>query len=520
MKTYIAIIAMIFLLNSLYADEDLPVNEQIRILLARAEEKRNYDLEKAMNYVKEAEKKAKDCSCEEEMSRVKYHKGIINSMQGNYKEAEKNFKSSLKITESTSDEKGMGVLHNALGKLYHFSGKYLESIRHLRKAIEIKEKLGEELDAAISYNNLGLTYIEITDYPMAMENCEKAYRMARRLNDTAEIINTGINVAIIYYSQKEYDKALEYNMETIKFVKEKDINHRKKIFNNIANIYMGKGDCKQAGQYYEKCLNINDIDKKMKSIVLLNLGNISIREKKYKEAEEFIRRSENIARETGDIVSRADATLMMSALYNAKGNYALALKTAEKALKVFRQKNIDKKTADAYKTYNDIYLNKKDYVNAYAYLEKYMEINARIKENEDKSFVEALKLKIRAEEEKSLAEKDLIIAKAENEKTKMFLIIVATMFLALVITMVSMLMIRNKKKKIRDRDMIIERKSMVHKMVYKKLSKEVNSILFGISVDITRMKDVETYNKFSASFNRLSGKYNELIDTMRMENVN
>ena len=382
--------------------------------------------------------------------------------------------------------------------------------------------MGKKIETAISYNNLGITYIEMTDYPKALEFCERAWQMANSLRDTSEMVNSGTSVANILYYMKEYEKSLKYYERILRLLSNDNKYNKASLYNNIANVYIDEENYDKAEEYFEKSLSMAESEKNLSlmTTALINIANSKIKEEKYEEAEKKLQMAEETAKEINDSISVADVNLLYAIVYKKTGCMNKALEKINNSLSVYESKGIINKLKESYGLISEIYYSVGNYATAYDYQSKYIKKWEKIKASEEKSFVEAQRMRIKAENETEIRDKEIALLEAEKENAKMMFGI-AILFLSIMLISGGFIYVYIKKKRmLLEKEKIIYRKDKNTETIYDKITGELSYVLFGMSVDIAKMEDVETYNKFSATFKRLSNKYNELIELLKREQNN
>ncbi|CAF0938602.1 unnamed protein product [Adineta steineri] len=121
--------------------------------------------------------------------------GSIQTMKGNYVEAEQQFNKALKIAErlKTFDDSDLGILHQNFGRLYFHQGKFEDSLCHSEKALEIRCEVLPDNHPSIgkTYQTIAAAQEKLKNYEEALEAYEKARDIYKARNvNPVDLITT------------------------------------------------------------------------------------------------------------------------------------------------------------------------------------------------------------------------------------------------------------------------------------------------------------------------------------------
>jgi signal transduction histidine kinase len=234
--------------------------------------------------------------------------GIGLIITGKYEEALKHFNDVLTLCDellnSTKTESKSKILkqrsdaYNCIGMINRFQGNYYEGLKYLSSAMIIYQEIGYKEGIANEYNNIGTIYYYLGNYPEALKNFLSALKIQEEIGDKPNIAGS---------------------------------------YDNIGVIYMDQGNSSEALKYYFKALNLYEElnDKRGKSEVLNNIGNINEGfQHDHAEALKNFRKSLEISEELSDIASKATDLDNIGVVYGGQGNYAEALKNFLASLKI------------------------------------------------------------------------------------------------------------------------------------------------------------------------------------------
>jgi tetratricopeptide (TPR) repeat protein len=204
-------------------------------------------------------------SDERDKGDIYYQLGWIKTDQGQYTEAIKFYKKSLKIrhTMLTSQHPDLAECYNDLGVVYDSMGEYSKALSFHKKALEIYRKIlpANHPHLATSYTCHGSVYDNIGEYSKALWYYERALQIEQTIlpSNHPDLATSYNNIAGVYDSIDEYSKALSYYEKSLEIKQETlPANHPSLAtsYNNIGNVYYYIGEYSKALSYYERTLDI------------------------------------------------------------------------------------------------------------------------------------------------------------------------------------------------------------------------------------------------------------------------
>jgi tetratricopeptide (TPR) repeat protein len=271
--------------------------------------------------------------------------GTVYRVKGDYDKAISYYEQAMTIWLKALGPGHINVAtsYNNLGAAYESKGEYDQAISYFEKALDIRLKvLGpEHPNVATCYNNLGETYRTKGDYDKAKSYYEKALDIRlKALGPEHRDVATSYNsLGLACDSKGEYDKAISYLEKALAIrlkVLQPDHPDVALSYNNLGVAYRTKGDYDKAISYHEKALAIR----------VRALG----------------------PEHPGVAASYSN----LGDDYRAKNDYDRAISCYEKALAIKTYPGQDAIITSA--NIGQLYLGKKEYVKAQAYLQKGIEI--------------------------------------------------------------------------------------------------------------------------------------------------
>lgn len=266
----------------------------------------------------------------------------------------------LKIAKQAKYLKGTARAYNRLGSILRITGNYASALQNHLESLKISESNNDLDGIARAYNNIGILYSEQKESEKAIEYFKKTRQIAHEINDkNLEQIST-INIASDYNLLNILDSARNYTLMAY--------NLEKAV----------KGD------------NFN--------VILMNLGEINYKEKKYDAAIENYELSIKTSELIEDFVSLSITYLDLAKVYADLHKTESAIYFAQKALEVGKNTKSLKNMLEASIFLSGIYenLNPKialDYYKSTASLRDSLFNSEKVKQVENISFNEQIRQK-------------------------------------------------------------------------------------------------------------------------------
>ncbi len=155
-----------------------------------------------------------------------------------------------------------------------------QSLEFLQIALEVAEEAELKEFVGSANNRLGLIYNLLGRYDQSIEHLNRARSYFDAVHDRVGYAMVTSNLALTYFNLGEIDKSLKLNLEAIRIREKYGVKGGIATgYNNIANIYVLKGDSLEvAAQYYRKAHKLLlEVDNPADAgVALKNLGDIAI----------------------------------------------------------------------------------------------------------------------------------------------------------------------------------------------------------------------------------------------------
>ncbi|MBS4167227.1 Uncharacterized protein NEOC65_002333 [Neochlamydia sp. AcF65] len=275
--------------------------------------------------------------------------GIIDGIQGNFKQAIEHISQALEIDLKLEGKDSLQVArdYNNLGVFYQNQGKLGKAANYVKLALKITIKLyGKNiLRAANCYNNLGCIYLEEGNLKKAVKYIKQALEIDCKLygKNHSSLAIYFSNLGRIYHEQGDLAKGVKL----IKRALDIDLKlygeyhpNMSKNYNILGLMYHAQKDDEQAAKYLKQALktDLKLLGKNHIKIAIRynNLGSIYQSQGHSKEAFKWIRRaliiSIKLFGENHPHVATGYNNL--GTIYREQGNFEQGIENAIKALKI------------------------------------------------------------------------------------------------------------------------------------------------------------------------------------------
>jgi len=227
--------------------------------------------------------------------------------QGNIKRALESASFCLKYAEISQKKSMISKQLGNIAVIYHTQGDLAKAIEYNERCVKIEESTNNFKGLANIYNNIGAIYYYLNNYQKALKYHLKSLAMQEKLGDKGGISTSLNNIGVIY--GKNFDTlCVNANKEECKLE-----------------------SLKKAIDYFQRSLTIRlELDDKQGMVMAYaNIGRIYTQLKKFKLAEEYLKKATYYSLEIKYPQSLKSASKANYDLYKAIGNYKSALENYE-----------------------------------------------------------------------------------------------------------------------------------------------------------------------------------------------
>ena len=287
--------------------------------------------------------------------------GKIYCDKGLQRKSDGFIKQSQKIFLKLKNNNGLIECYNLLAINQAETGNIQKAAQNFDKCLSITKYKKDLFLRAIIEMNLGAIYLFLHNFQLSLYYSHLALHKFESRNDFTNIVKIRYNIGNCYYEMDKLNKALnEYDKSISISMKYGLILNVGRVYHNKALLYLKKEDMNMAIAYWQKSLEIYEKinDPILKFLLLLLRGIISMKQNKYKAAENLFFESRTQLLKYNNKLFIADIEINFGELYKEWGKYQKALNAYENAIKIYRKMNAPILIA---KTANEIKKIKSDY---------------------------------------------------------------------------------------------------------------------------------------------------------------
>ncbi len=298
--------------------------------------------EKALQYAKNAQSLSEKIDFKKGEATSSANIGTIYRYLGDYEKAQEYYLKSLKTWEKIHNKSGIATAYNKIGIMFIIQGDYEKALEAQLKSLKISDEIKDSAAIAYTYNSIGVIYWKKGNYDLAMKNYVKCFEIWENAGNKKGMAVFYNNVGIIYNEQKNYDKALENYIKSLKICEEiGDQGGIAQTYNNIGSIYYERGNNllkkkqnREADIEYGKALDshfqslkirLENRDQQGIAMSYNNIGSVYMKQEKFQDALEYLKKSLAIFQELGDKDGVKDSYYSLSDLYAGNGDYKRAV---------------------------------------------------------------------------------------------------------------------------------------------------------------------------------------------------
>ncbi|WP_143822936.1 tetratricopeptide repeat-containing sensor histidine kinase [Mucilaginibacter sp. MD40] len=179
--------------------------------------------------------------------------GRVNSFNGKYDEAQKNYNTALNIYTTLNNQLGISESYMGLGRVQDFLGNYDKAINYFHLALAIRKKLNNPLEIAHCYAIIGITYDNKGDFNKALDNYFHSLTIDLRLNNQLAAADNYCNIGVVMQHLELYAKALEYfNKANALWLKLDDKQGISTAYQNIGEVLLAQKQYDKALRYFKE----------------------------------------------------------------------------------------------------------------------------------------------------------------------------------------------------------------------------------------------------------------------------
>lgn len=284
----------------------------------------NQDYKRAIQFIDESERLAKNLNYLKGMANASYYKALIFANKDDYYNAIDYFLKSKDIYQKINDRLGVAKVDNGIGLIEIKRGNYQKGLESSLKAISVFEEKNLNDNLSSAYNNLAVAYFNTSKLDKALEYNFKAAEVREKLNDTLGLMESYKNVASLYSLKNNPENSINYYNKVLELCEDdRSDNTKGEILPKIGIEYLNLKIYDKAADNLIAGLRYNRANNNKEGLLesLNGLAKYNLLNKRFKIAEAQAIEASQIVKELGTDQDKLENFELMMKLDSAKGDF-------------------------------------------------------------------------------------------------------------------------------------------------------------------------------------------------------
>ncbi|MBC8153224.1 MAG: tetratricopeptide repeat protein [Bacteroidetes bacterium] len=278
-----------------------------------------------------------------------------------------------------NDQAGIGEVANQLGEASYRERDYPSALKQYRQALGIRQQLNDHVGSAFTLIRMGDLYALNNQRWIALTYYQNAYQIGQANRYNQVVANATRGMGAVEQRRKKYTEALVYYKRSLKAQEELYARKSPWPYQQIAELYKIQRKYDESLAYYKLSLETWEDSYAQKFPwpvipVYQQIAGLYTMQKKYGESLTYLHKALGII-DSGNPIERIPLTAsvlnQLGQVYLAQGNYPDALKAATRSWQLATKQRLTQIVQDASLTLSLIYAATGDYPRAYTYHRQY-----------------------------------------------------------------------------------------------------------------------------------------------------
>ena len=254
--------------------------------------------------------------------KILYNISSLLSSKGNHPEAIEKLQQTIRMANETDNKQVLPKAYSKIAFILRQQGCVTQAMEYYILASQIYEQQKDTQGAFNCLINIAGIKSELKEYQSALETINQALLLAKKNNNPNMQSICLTNIGFIY-QQIKHPEALQYLLDALKLVEEKNISQNINLLINIGSTYIDLGKFEEARQSLNEAL-----DKAQKANIkfaygeaLSRLSNLYYTLKQYGPAIDYANRALEVGNETQYVQLEKNSHKLLADIYAAIGNY-------------------------------------------------------------------------------------------------------------------------------------------------------------------------------------------------------
>lgn len=367
------------------------------------------------------------------------------------KEGEEFAMKGIELSRKISHPRGLAVAYNQYGLALENSGHYPEAISYYDSSLTVWRQLGSDEEVSKIYLNEANVYNRTADYPMAADYCIRSLKLQEKTGNVFGESVCKLTLGNVSYNQGNIQDALKFYQEALRLnrASEKSAGLEASVLTNIASMYEQLDNHDSALFYYRLSRNtfLNNGMAGNLGSTYNNMGTVMGEMNLPDSAIYYFRKGLDLNYQMNRTEGVCNSFLSIAAFYRKQNNIDSSISYYNRALLISKQIGTRDIEKEVYYGLSKCFEVKKNFADAYSYLQKYNALNDSLHGEQQTSAVD----QVRKGYEIDKKNKAMLLAAAEKKladeaNRKNTILFISGSLLMLIVIVIVFVMYRNKQK--------------------------------------------------------------------------
>ncbi|MBK9284909.1 MAG: tetratricopeptide repeat protein [Sphingobacteriaceae bacterium] len=278
----------------------------------------------AMHYILKSKLLAEKLNYKRGLSNAFFQLGYADYQNGNFFKTIEHWNASLALKNQMNDKSGVAKVLGSLGAVYISQSNFPKALELCNKALFIYDSIQDQAGSVYQLGNIAIIHQYNKDYNKAIETYKRVVDICLKLNDERGLALQYGNLGSAYHAMKEFTTAIEYVEQALSlFDKMSDMEHQALMLTTLGACYENLGELDKAMDYHFKSIAIAEKNNYQMALGLayFNMGNIELKQKKYKDAQNHLAKCLSFAKSGGNLEQQSNVHKSLSFLDSLQGNF-------------------------------------------------------------------------------------------------------------------------------------------------------------------------------------------------------
>lgn len=307
--------------------------------------------------------------------------GVIYLKIGKIAESEKYSGEAVALSKSINDSKPQAAALFGAGQVFYFRRQIDKSIEAFRAAVELYDKNGDSEGKANALYELGYSYMSKSKPLEGVKCVKESLSLFEEINDIRGAAFAKIALGHLNNMMDESQTALDsYKSAEVMFPSDSDFYEHAILYNGIGTIYEDYGELNLSLNYRQKAMNLLRMEKHLfgQLATLPSLGSINYRLGNKQTALDYLSQGKQLAERLNDKFFLAVIFEEFGNIYFSENSNDKALENFENSLHILDEIGYKKETEIMTDKIGTIYYRKGEIEKAFQFYEKSLSLSQEI----------------------------------------------------------------------------------------------------------------------------------------------